>query len=105
MNGVILFLSSKMTAMYRWVITYPGNDVNGEGRPDVKGPWVISKRICMKNFFNALSENPALLSNFTSDKAEIVYLDRRIQKKDKAQASIVIYSPKQFTKYKLSNGK
>ena len=87
--------------MYRWVITYSGNDKNDERRPDVKGPWVISKRICMKNFFNALSENPELLSTFTSDMNEIVYLDRRIQKKDKDQASIVIYNPRPFSKYQL----
>ena len=55
-----LFCRQKMTAMYRWVITYTGNDENDEGRPNVKGPWVVSKRICMKNFFNALSENPEL---------------------------------------------
>ena len=82
---------------YRWKIKYP------DGRKSQAGPWLVSKKKEVKNFFQCLCNDPKLASTLTKNLKETVYLDRRIQKdKDHLTSRLIgSDSPFKYQKYHL----
>lgn len=86
---------------YRWKIKYP------DGRKSQAGPWFITKKKALKNFFQSVCADPELASTMTMDLKETVYLDKRILQDGRAFADCCMGSdnPFQYQKYSLFSWK
>lgn len=83
---------------YRWKIKYP------DDRKSQAVPWLVCKKKAVKKCFQCLCNDPELVSTLTTDLKETVYLDKRIQKKDKDHLTSRLIgsdSPFQYQKYQL----